>query len=545
MAPWRTYGREKKTAELERWCADPHGFMAGVVIGRRGVGKTQLLEDVQARLRGRCPMVIFELPVRPDLAERRSVAEDLRHQIDEAVAEPDIASLLADLPSHQSNSDDELVIEISRLMRMTRHCLLKGAIVGIDEFHNARPFGLESPFKRMIDRAGRHNNGPWPGKLVVAGSHQQQSLDIIGDSRAPLYQRFMFPFRLRPLKAPALLEMAAEQGWLADPRRFLTLNTVFGGIPRHWERFHREQTTLPQPEEGFPTWRAAFLAREIERIGTNPAEKWDWKGWVEIEPVARSILETIVSRNFRGTLKSVIAETCRPTDADRNRWPRDLEQYLSILDSHLELAAMIQVPGREVFPAPATQKIRIIDATTLFQMVVLGNRDANRLPVPPEAAATHPALMEAEGAALEPLTAEWLEGLPGCEKAMANVQPGEVEIDALGLPSWDPAQADWMVFCSCKRSPGKHDPVREEQRIQEFLDEIDAREGWMRPRDENVVKALVSPVFGDAERERLADCGFRLVDIRRMARKLGFDPGPRVEPDFEPAPPAQLFNLGP
>ena len=146
---------------------------------------------------------------------------------------------------------------------------------------------------------------------------------------------------------------------------------------------------------------------------------------------------------------------------------------------------------------------------------------------------------------MESLAAQWLEALPGCEKAMANVQPGEVEIDALGLQSWDPGQAERMAFCSCKRSPGKHDPVREDQRVQAFLGEIDAREGWRRPSDENVVKALVSPVFGDADRERLADSGFRLVDIRTMARKLGFDPGPRVDPDSEPASPAQVFNFGP
>ena len=544
MAPWRTYGRHEETADLERWCTAEGGFMAGVVLGRRGVGKTQLLEDVQARLRGRCPMVIFELPVRPDQAERRGVADGLREDIDEAVADPDIAPLLADLAPREPN-DDELVAQISRIMRITRHCLLKGAVVGIDEFHNARPLGLESALKRMIDKAGRHNNGPWPGKLVVAGSHQQQLIDMIGNPGAPLYERFMHEFRLRPLKAPALLEMAAEQGWLADSRLFLTLNMVFGGMPRHWERFYREQATLPPPGAGFPDWRAAFLAREIKRLEGSPTEKWDWKGWVEIEPVTRSILEIIVSRNFRGTLKSVIAETCRPADVDRNRWPDELERRLSILESHLELAAMIRIPGQEVFPPKASQKIRITDATTLFQMLVLGNPKANRPPVLPEAAATHPALMDAEGVALEPLTAEWLEGLPGWEKVMANVQPGSVEIDVLGLTSWDPAETEWMALCSCKRSAARHDPVREERRMQAFLGEIEIREGWRRPPDGNVRKALVSPVFDAADRERLADCGFRLVGIRRMARKLGFDPGPRFDPDPVPAPQGHGSFLGP
>ena len=538
MAPWRIYGREKETAELERWCAAEGGFMAGTVLGRRGVGKTQLLEDVQARLRGRCPMVIFELPVRPDQGERRSVADGLREDIDEAVAHPAIAPLLVDLPYREPN-DDELVAQVSRIMRITRHCLLKGAIVGIDEFHNARPLGLESAFKRMIDKAGRCTSGPWPGKLVVAGSHQQQLIDMIGNHGAPLYERFMHEFRLGPLKAPALLEMAAEQGWLVDPRRFLTLCTIFGGMPRHWERFYREQATRPLPEAGLPAWRAAFLVREIERLGANSRERWDWKGWVEIEPVTRSILETVVSRNFRGTRKSVIAETCRPADVDSNRWPDELDYRLSILEAHLQLAAQVSRPDRAVFLPPDVQKVRIIDANMLFQLLALDS------PELPEDIAEDQRLLMAEGYALERLTAEWMAALPGFERVAVNVQPGTNEVDVLGLSARKPVNAEQMTLCSCKRSPARHDPDDEEKRMQSFLDEIETRERWTRPRDENVKKALVSPVFDDADRKRLADCGFRLVDIRRMARKLGFDPGPRAAPNSAPASKATGSFLGP
>ncbi len=519
--------------------------MAGAVIGRRGVGKTQLLEDAKARLRGRRPMVIIELPPLHSPESRNDCAERLFVHIRAASAAPDIAPLLADVPDSEPDMPgaDALIVQKNRLLHLIRHLLRKGAVVGIDEFHHARSCGMESSFKLMIDTAGRHNNGPWRGKLVAAGSHQRQLFDMIGNPRAPLYQRFMHTFRLRPLKAPALLEMAAEHGWLADPRRFLTLAAAFGGMPRYWERFYGEQAIRPLPEAGFPDWRAEFLAREIERLDANPAEKWDWKGRVEIEPTARSILEAIVGKNFRGTRKSFISDACRPPGADGKRWPDDLEHHLSILDSHLELAAMIRVPGREVFPAPAAQKFRITDAATLFQMLALGNPNTDRPAIAPEAAGTHPALMEAEGAALEPLTAEWLQGLLGWEKAMANVQPGAVEIDVLGLSSWDPAEAEWMALCSCKRSPGRHDPIREEQRMQAFLGEIETRKGWTRPSGDRVLKALVSPVFDDADRNRLAESGFRLIDIRRMARKLGFDPGPQADPDpVRRSPPR--FSLG-
>ena len=224
---------------------------------------------------------------------------------------------------------------------------------------------------------------------------------------------------------------------------------------------------------------------------------------------------------------------------DKYRWPHDLEHRLLVLEAHLQLAAPVSKPDRILFLPPNVEKIRVIDATTLFQLLALDSPEA------PVDAAEDPKLLVAEGYALERLTAEWMEALPGYERVAVNVQPGTIEIDVLGLSARKPVNAEWMTFCSCKRSPARHNPVREEKRIQAFLGEIEDREGWTRPRDENVEKALVSPDFGDADRERLVDSGFRLVDIRTMARKLGFDPGPRVEPDSEPAPPAQVFNFGP
>ena len=262
---------------------------------------------------------------------------------------------------------------------------------------------------------------------------------------------------------------------------------MFGGIPRHWERFHQEQAALPQPEAGFPAWREAFLVREIDRLTADPTERWDWKGWVEIEPVTRSILETIVSRNFRGTPRSLVAETCRPADADGYRWPDDFRHHLVILEAHLQLAAPVSKPDRLLFLPPNVEKIRVIDATTLFQLLALDSPEA------PVDAAEDPKLLVAEGYALERLTAEWMEALPEYERVAANVQPGTIEIDVLGLSARKPVNAEWMTFCSCKRSPARHNPVREAKRIQAFLGEIETREGWARPRDENVVKALVSP----------------------------------------------------
>ena len=216
-----------------------------------------------------------------------------------------------------------------------------------------------------------------------------------------------------------------------------------------------------------------------------------WKGWLEIGPVDRSILEAGISENSRGTLESV--------------------------------------PDRAVSLPPNVQKIRIINANTLFRMLIPGNPEAGRQPIVPEDAGDHPALTEAEDYALKLLTAEYMEALPRVERAKVNVQPGTTEIDVLGLSARKPVNAEQMTLCSCKQLPAKHDPVCEEKRMWEFLGEIASRERWERSGTV-IVKALVSPDFGDADRKRLAVRGFKLIDFRTMARKLGFDPGPRADP---------------
>ena len=62
-------------------------------------------------------------------------------------------------------------------------------------------------------------------------SHQQQVLDMFR-STEPLHQRASMIAGLRQWRVQTVLEMAAEQGFLQRPGRFLTLWCAFGGVPR-------------------------------------------------------------------------------------------------------------------------------------------------------------------------------------------------------------------------------------------------------------------------------------------------------------------------
>ena len=90
------------------------------------------------------------------------------------------------------------------------------------------------------------------------GSHQQK-FDAMWESTAPLFQRNDGYIRLHQWKLSTVMEMAAEQGILESPGRFLALWTAFGGMPRNWERYCIGQRYAHLHDiEDQKAWRKAF-----------------------------------------------------------------------------------------------------------------------------------------------------------------------------------------------------------------------------------------------------------------------------------------------
>ncbi len=115
------------------------------------------------------------------------------------------------------------------------HRLLRvGAIVVIDEFQNCERGRLDlvSEVKEVIDHHRLERN--CSGRIIIAGSHQQQMVRIVGGSREPLYHRLEV-LRVGSLGTGDTLRMGSDEDWLSQPGRFLTAWTAFGDVPGLWK----------------------------------------------------------------------------------------------------------------------------------------------------------------------------------------------------------------------------------------------------------------------------------------------------------------------
>jgi len=128
-----------------------------------------------------------------------------------------------------------------------------------------------------------------PGKIVIMGSHQQK-IDDQFKSNAALYQRDDNHVRLQHWTLPITMAMAAEQGILADPGKFLTLWTAYGGMSRNWERYciGPRYTHLHGINDEI-SWRKAFLAVEHEVL-KGPMERFDDRAFIELDEQHRDLL---------------------------------------------------------------------------------------------------------------------------------------------------------------------------------------------------------------------------------------------------------------
>ncbi|MCY4461579.1 MAG: ATP-binding protein [Albidovulum sp.] len=227
MANWRFYGRGVELAKLESMLqlrSQSRGFNAIRIVGRRGVGKTELLAEVGRRGSRDVPVIAFEIPSSGGAGQ---AVTDLNAEIDRK----GMKDLLADMPTVDWDRDLGW-----RFFHIVHHLICKGAVVGLDEFHNAEHARLITPVKRLIDEFNSIGGCKPRGKLVLTGSHQQHMLRLF-QADQPLYGRIDETVKLHQWPAATVLEIAREHGLLAPSSRFLTLLTAFGGHPKHWRRF--------------------------------------------------------------------------------------------------------------------------------------------------------------------------------------------------------------------------------------------------------------------------------------------------------------------
>ena len=561
---WGFYGREANLSALEERLGlqdERRTFSAMRIVGRRGVGKSALIDEAERRSPSAVPIVICELP-NPDGDGVDALAERMQKAAAAAGLKGLHARLLPALTSRRPQS---------RFCELVERFVENRAVVALDEFHHARELGLESDFKLMIDRFGKIGAPDPGGKLVLMGSHQQKMLRMFRSDQ-PLHGRARGIVRVRQWRVPTVLTMAAEHGLLAHPRRFLTLWTAYGGMPGHWKRFVTEREWRRLRDfaawDSEDEWRAAFVERERQHLADEEEARFDDDAFVQLTPMGRDILLHLAAGSGGGFTTKEFPKAWRTTErrtakgqAEADRRERAFEHELFVLSKHLEMIeqshAFLRKEGRW----------RIVDNNTLFQLDLedpvprRGRRAAARKIM--DRVKTH------EGPAFERMVAGWIGASPDSDLLEQGAwlptpprKPGEPEkdipdIDVLAV--MDNGFARSLVLAGCKRSARQQRPRKLKEQFRKFLEaageggDEQALEMLEMPQRRLVASPAFEeePVEGENWRERRSReeraghlreaCrrhGFERLDIARMAREP-FEAGlpkPRPKPKRKPDP---------
>ena len=542
MAGWRFYGRETELAELElslRLHEDTRRFDAVRINGRRGIGKTEFMQEAARRGTGDPPVLHVELPS-PELGDAASACDRLIV----AAKSKGLKDVFGSLPERQSFHNDMMWFGLH-----LKELIAAGAIVVLDEFHHARPLGLVSDVKLVIDGFTSVAAPRVSGELVMMGSHQQQLYRMFRSDQ-PLYGRATSKVHLPPWPVGTVLEMAADQGFLQRPARFLTLWSAYGGVPKHWHRFANSNRTAKLrdftlwPDDS--AWRRAFLDDE-RRLLADPEERFDNAAYVELAPQTREVLLWLARNCPRGaTTDELQVGLSKSGD-------QEILDSLWVLRRHLEL-----VEPKGQFQVKGTARWRIIDNNTLFQITVYPELFETRrdqrveCDIDAEGYNRRAAAAENEGLALERFAAacfgemtdiSWSgDGLwrqrrkPPFNDSNGLKLPPLADIDVMALRGeWrDPDPV--LILAGCKRNAGRHHPARLDAQFGAFLEDLGTEATATRRRALPQERFLISPEFTDEQRMKARRAGFGCLGIRDLSQMLGVDPGPEPESQTEPRP---------
>jgi len=517
---WPFYGREREIADLEMFLSQRR-FGAYVVHGRRGVGKTRLMEEAAARhlAAGGRPTVIRELPDRPDGSDR--ALDDLWN----ATVKAGQGDAFDDLRERQSHDHPA-----AWFATVVRHLLRKRINVVLDEFHHAAE-GLDVYIKQVIDEFHHIARDPGTGALVVMGSHQQKLHAMLERSK-PLNGRFDDAVSLKPWPVATVFGMAEDRGLLDHPDRFLALWTAFGGMPDQWRRFDTQSRFEALRNFDFwhdgRDWRKAFMEAQRDWLRQHPEDRFDNVAYVELKKEHRQALwilngsgrDGLDHETFRQRLKALAGAT----DIDER-----IDETLNVLVDDLGL-----VEGQDEYRGTGRLFRWVVkDPWVRFQIDVLrvdprkgvrpgrGNRPVPAVPDPPETPSSESdpvdRLEMAEGFALERLVAKVLAETPGIHRALSGVSRfsdadgrpvkdrAEVELDLLVEPGPDSGLP--LVAGTCERHWRKLRETDLDRTLERLLAWLpaDRTTEWLKSLPRR--RLLVAVEIPEAEREGLESRG--------------------------------------
>ncbi len=519
---WRFYGR-KKEMDIFRMSMGGKKFTTIAIIGGRRVGKTELIQKVTDEKRD-VKHIYLEVP-KPASKKETDGISALR-QLNRDLALELESNRLTGFPN-PGTLKDNVVDHIFHFTQILETLFRKGVTVTLDEFQNIQDLSLEWKMKSLIDRLGglgpKHSEDG--GVLIIAGSNQQRMVEMLYRQDQPLYDRPDTTIRLRPMRTSELLEMAAQQGWLDRPYRFLTAYTVLGGMPGRWERFAKELNdgTLPEPADGTDeAWSRMFMEHEFQRILDQPEESFFNTAYVNLADETYRLAREL-TRNPRGVRWNQLVRQFGDSPSEMN--PSGARKSFNILHKHLAIAE--PVTGLNYMNDP-TGKVRICDQAVLFELRMLRHVEQTGSAKKPPTGL----LQDMEGLAFERFCAQWLERCRLYETVSHSVEmttddDRSVEIDVVA-ESGDPEVMDIprnIGLCSCKRASGRHNPGETHRDFDLYLKMRELQgETWPQA---NTRRLLLSPDWPDTDHP---DDGFQRLGLADMAETMGLTVEPWPEP---------------
>ena len=552
MKKWGFYGRRKELQEMDM-SQYRTGFQSYLVLGRRKVGKTELLKKGLEGRPGSRP-VFFTMP-----QEKHTTAQDAVNRF-----EKDISAAGYGLPPYGLHDDSPKI----RFTTLIEWLIEKNVNTVIDEFHHVDRLGLVSPVHAAVSHLrGDLLSRPRPqrGKLFFCGSHEQMMMDMFMP-REPLHNS-VSRYHIRPKQwnLREIMEMASDQGLLRNPYRFLTLYSAFGGMPGAWRAFIEDgdHAKLERKDPystgsragllaGHQEWTGELIRGEAMLLHKDSDSKWDSQNFVYLTDQDRKMFSYICGYAKGRTVRQLAGKFGIAID--------DFSKETVRLCSRLELIdAFPHYFGKREHPDTSW---RVSDPVACFQKKILDRlADAgDSMDEKPRPLAIR-MVEELDGTSLERMAADWMRCFPQTWSARHGVTvPYDLpDMDAIGVS--ETAEDEFsMMLASCKRNPGSHDITGFRQSCDRFLKaalasetrllkerwkEYDALEDYdkapeVEPRDTvGELKRmsafprrhiLVSPLFMPDDRARLSEQGFECIDMHDMARSLGFEPEARYVP---------------
>ena len=220
---WAFYGRRTELEGLLRALRGDRWFF-GAIRGRRRVGKTELVRRALDIIRDEDPDGRQILYLQLVDESEAGMATRFRRA---AEADPNLKAAAIDLDDLQGHHG---------VANAIGQICATGGIVVLDEFqvcHRGPLRPLASSLQFEVDNLQRRDRR---GALILMGSVQTEMEELLHGQRSPLYGRATYSLTLRPWRIATTLDVARRHG-SDDPHRFLTLWTLFDGVPKYWRHF--------------------------------------------------------------------------------------------------------------------------------------------------------------------------------------------------------------------------------------------------------------------------------------------------------------------